>query len=291
MQAYLVKRAFRALLVMWLVSTVVFLALRIIGDPEGPRRLQLTHTSLYRQYETFLVSAAQGDMGRSYRHRLPALPIVLNRLPATLELAAVGLFFGVVGGGTLGILAAMRPNTWVDQVAVFVALVGQSIPVFWLGIMLVMLFAVRLDWLPVAGKGGFTHIILPAVCLSNFTMASIARLIRSTMLDVMSQDYIRTARAKGLTTSVVVVRHALKNAMLPALTVAGLQLAGMVSGAIVVETIFGWPGLGSLMFTAIKGRDFPLVQAGTIIFGVTVVVANLLVDILYAYVDPRIRYE
>ena len=306
MQAYLVKRAFRALLVIWLVSTVVFLALRTVGDPaelmvgltggsaEAAAQIRAflkLDTPLYQQYGSFLVSTAQGDMGRSFRHRLPSLPIVLKRLPATLELAAAGLFLGVVIGGTLGIVAAMRPNTWVDQVTMFVALLGQATPVFWLGIMLVMLFAVRLDWLPATGKGGFTHLILPAVCLSNFTMASIARLLRSTMLDVMSQDYIRTARAKGLTTPVVVVRHALKNAVLPALTVAGLQLAGLLSGAVVIETIFGWPGIGSLIFTAINFRDFPLVQAGTIVFGVTVVLANLLVDILYAYVDPRIRYE
>ncbi len=286
MRAYLVKRALRGLLVIWLVSTTVFLALRTIGDPP-----ELAHTPLHSQYGSFLVSAAQGDMGRSFRHRLPALPIVLKRLPATLELAAVGLFFGVAVGGTLGVVAATRPNTWVDRVTMFVALLGQATPVFWLGIMLVMLFSVRLGWLPVAGKGGLTHLILPGVCLSSFTMASIARLIRSTMLDVMSQDYIRTARAKGLTTPLLVARHALKNAALPTLTLAGLQLAALLSGAVVVETVFGWPGIGSLIFSAIKSRDFPLVQAGTIIFGVAVVLANLLVDVLYAYVDPRIRYE
>ena len=306
MQTYLVKRSLRALLVIWLVSTVVFLALRTVGDP-AELMVSLTGGSaeaaakvraflkldvpLYQQYGSFLVDTAQGDMGDSFRHRLPALPIVLKRLPATMELAAAGLFIGVVVGGTLGIVAAMRPNTWVDQVTVFVALLGQATPVFWLGIMLVLLFSVRLDWLPTSGKGGFSHLILPAVCLSNFTMASIARLIRSTMLDVMSQDYIRTARAKGLATPVVVVRHALKNAVLPALTVAGLQLAALLSGAVVIETIFGWPGVGSLIFSAINARDFPLVQSGTIVFGVTVVLANLLVDILYAYVDPRIRYE
>ncbi len=286
MRAYLFRRALRGLLVIWLVSTAVFLALRTIGDPP-----ELSRTPLHSQYGSFLVSAAQGDMGRSFRHRLPALPIVLKRLPATLELAAVALFFGVAVGGTLGIVAAMRPNTWIDRVTICVALLGQATPVFWLGIMLIMLFSVRLDWLPVAGRGGLDHLIIPSVCLSNFTMASIARLIRSAILDVMSQDYIRTARAKGLTTPLIVVRHALKNTALPVLTVAGLQLAALLSGAVVVETVFGWPGIGSLIFSAIKTRDFPLVQAGTIIFGVTVVLANLLVDVLYAYVDPRIRYE
>ena len=286
MRAYLVKRAFRGLLVIWLVSTVVFLALRTIGDPP-----ELSRKPLHSQYRSFLVSAAQGDMGRSFRHRLPALPIVLKRLPATLELAAVALVFGVAVGGTLGIVAAMRPNTWIDRVTICVALLGQATPVFWLGIMLIMLFSVRLDWLPVAGRGGLTHLILPGVCLCSFTMASIARLIRSAMLDVMSQDYVRTARAKGLTTPLIVVRHALKNTALPVLTVAGLQLAALLSGAVVVEIVFGWPGIGSLVFSAIKARDYPLVQAGTIIFGVTVVFANLLVDVLYAYVDPRIRYE
>lgn len=286
MRAYLVKRAFRAMLVIWLVSTVVFLALRTIGD-----RPELSRTPLYSQYGSFLVAAAQGDMGRSFRHRLPALPIVLKRLPATLELVAVALIFGVAVGGTLGIVAAMRSNTWTGQVTAFVALLGQATPVFWLGIMLIMLFSVRLDWLPVAGRGGLTHLILPGVCLCSFTMASIARLIRSAMLDVMSQDYIRTARAKGLTTPLIVVRHALKNTALPVLTVAGLQLAALLSGAVVVEIVFGWPGIGSLVFSAIKARDYPLVQAGTIVFGVTVVLVNLLVDVLYAYVDPRIRYE
>lgn len=286
MQTYLAKRALRALLVVWLVSTVVFLALRTIGD-----RPELSRTPLYSQYGSFLVSATQGDMGRSFRYRLPALPLVLNRLPATLELAAVALFFGVAVGGTLGIVAAMSPNTWTDRVTVCLALLGQATPVFWLGIMPIMLFSVRLDWLPVAGRGGLNHLILPGVCLSSFTMASTARLIRSAMLDVMSQDYVRTARAKGLTTPLIVVRHALKNTALPVLTVAGLQLVTLLSGAVVVEIVFGWPGVGSLVFSAIKARDYPLVQAGTIIFGVTVVLANLLVDVLYAYVDPRIRYE
>ena len=285
MRAYLVKRAFRGLLVIWLVSTVVFLALRTIGD-----RPELSRTPLHSQYASFLVAAVQGDMGRSFRHRLPALPIVLKRLPATLELVAVSLVFGVAVGGTLGVVAAMRPNTWIDRVTVSVALLGQATPVFWLGIMLIMLFSVRLDWLPVAGRGGLSHLVLPAACLCSFTMASIARLIRSAMLDVMSQDYIRTARAKGLTTPLIVVRHALKNTALPVLTIAGLQLAALLSGAVVVEIVFGWPGIGSLVFSAIKARDYPLVQAGTIIFGVTVVLANLLVDVLYAYVDPRIRY-
>ena len=306
LQKYLIKRAFRALLVIWLVSTVVFLALRTVGNPEDMlvslsggsaeaaakiRAFLKLDVPLYQQYGSFLVDAAQGDMGESFRYRQPALPIVLKRLPATMELAAVGLLIGVLGGGILGIVAAMRPNTWVDQLTVLVALLGQATPVFWLGIMLVLLFSVRLDWLPTSGKGDFTHLILPGVCLSNFTMASVARLIRSTMLDVMSQDYIRTARAKGLETPVIVIRHALKNAVLPTLTVTGLQLAALLSGAVVIETVFGWPGIGSMIFSAINARDFPLVQAGTIIFGVTVVLANLLVDVLYAYVDPRIRYE
>ena len=286
MRAYLVKRAFRGLLVIWLVSTVVFLALRTIGD-----RPELSRTPLHSQYASFLVAAAQGDMGRSFRYRLPALPLVLNRLPATLELAGSALFLGVVVGGGLGVVAATRPNSWMGRITVSVALLGQATPVFWLGIMLMMLFSVRLDWLPVAGRGGLSHLVLPAACLSGFTVASIARLIRSTLLDVMSQDYIRTARAKGLTTSVIVARHALKNTALPVLTVAGLQLAALLSGAVVVEIVFGWPGMGSLVFSAIKARDYPLVQSVTIVFGVAVVLVNLLVDVLYAYVDPRIRYE
>ena len=305
MQRYLMKRAVRALLVIWLVSTVVFFALRIVGDPveiilgagyasardvEQHRAFLQLDTPLVVQYGKFLVSAAQGDMGRSFRYRVPALPLILKRLPATLELAAAGMFIGVAIGGTLGVMAAMRPNSWVDQVTVFVALLGQSIPVFWLGVMLIMVFAVRLDWLPATGSGGINHVILPALCLSNLTMASVARLIRSNMMDVMSQDYIRTARAKGLDTTLIVIRHALRNAMLPAVTVIGLHVSVLLGGAVVVETIFDWPGMGSLIFGAVQSRDFPLVQGATIIFGVTVVLANLAVDIIYAYIDPRIRY-
>jgi ABC-type dipeptide/oligopeptide/nickel transport system permease component len=184
----------------------------------------------------------------------------------------------------------MRPNSWVDRAMVTLAVAGQSVPVFWLAIMLVMVFTVRLDWLPATGRGGLDHLILPAACLSTFSIASIARLLRSTMMDVMSQDYIRTAYAKGLTTRTTVIRHALRNAGLPVITVMGLQVVGLLSGVIIVEVVFVWRGMGDLMVNAILFRDFPIVQGAVLIFAVTAVLANFLVDLIYAYIDPRVRY-
>ena len=306
MQKYLLQRVLRALLVIWLVGTLVFFGMRMIGDPaelilsqtlayrdqdiKDLRKYLRTDKPLYRQYVTFVAETLQGDFGRAFRNRTPAAPLIFARVLPTLQLAGAALLIAFIVGPALGIIAAMRPNSWVDRSMVTLAVLGQSVPVFWLAIMAVMLFTIKLDWLPATGRGGLDHLILPAACLSTFSIASIARLLRSTMMDVMTQDYIRTAYAKGLTTRTTVLRHALRNAALPVVTVMGLQVVGLLSGVIIIEVVFVWRGMGDLMVNAILFRDFPIVQGAVLIFAVTAVLANLLVDIIYAYIDPRVRY-
>ena len=306
MQRYLVQRVLRALLVTWLVGTLVFFGMRSVGDPaelilsqtlsyreEDIKHLRSylrTDRPLYRQYVTFVTETLRGDFGRAFRSRTPAATLIFARVLPTMQLAGAALLIAFIVGPTLGIIAAMRPNSWVDRAMVTLAVLGQSVPVFWLAIMLIMLFAVRLDWLPATGRGGLDHLILPALCLSTFSIASVARLLRSTMMDVMSEDYIRTAYAKGLSTRTTVLRHALRNAALPVVTVMGLQVVGLLSGVIIVEVVFVWRGMGDLMVNAILFRDFPIVQGAVLIFAVIAVVANLVVDIVYAYIDPRVRY-
>lgn len=306
MQRYFFKRFIRAVIVVWLVATTFFFALRMISDPvellfsqsgmatpqekQAMREFLKLDSPIHIQYADFLFSAAQGDMGHSFRFRQPALPMLLGRIPATLELTFAALAIAAVIGSILGIVAALKPHTLVDHFTIFLSLLGQSVPVFWLGIVLMLIFAVQLGWLPATGRGDLSHLILPAFCLSTYPTASVARLLRSSMMDVMSQDYIRTARAKGLPETVVVIRHGLRNAAIPAITMLGLLLSRLLGGAVVVETIFDWPGIGSLAYKAISLRDFTMVQAASVVFGVAVVVTNFVVDMIYAWIDPRIRY-
>lgn len=305
MGSYLTRRLLRTIIVLWGVSTIVFGVTRLSGDPIGlllppdaPRadvervREQFgLDRPLPVQYGVFLKRAVTGDFGESLRQREPAMRLALQRVPATLHLALLAFGFAVIVGVPVGVIAAMRPRGIFDQVTMTFALVGYAVPTFYLGILLMLFFAVRLHWLPVGGRGGWETWIMPTIALGTHSLASIARLTRSGMLEVLSQDYLRTARAKGLTETILVIRHALRNAMIPVITVMGLQFGALLGGAVVTETIFSWPGLGLLAINAIRNRDYPVVQAAVFLAAIAFVLVNLTVDLLYGRLDPRIRYE
>lgn len=304
MQRYLVARAGDALIAVWGVLTVVFFVLRLSGDPvllllpvgattaqvEELRRQLGFDRSLPVQYAEFLKRVARGDFGTSLRSGQPALGMVLERLPATARLAFSALFLAVLMGGAAGFLAAAYRGTMIDLVAMIVALLGQAMPVFWLGVLLILVFGVQLHWLPTGGSETPWHMVLPVATLAAYSSASIARLLRSSLLEVLGQDYIRTARGKGLAVRVVLVKHAVRNALLPVVTILGLQAGTLLGGSVITETIFAWPGVGRLAIQAIQNRDFPVVQAAVTVVAITFVVVNLLVDVLYAYIDPRVRF-
>jgi ABC-type dipeptide/oligopeptide/nickel transport system permease component len=288
------------------VSLLVFVVLRVLpGDPakmllpdgapqsavdELNRQLGL-HEPLHVQYGIFIRSVVRGDFGQSFQYRAPALRVVTERIAATAELALAALILTVAIGVSLGILAAVRRGTRYDYASTFLAVLGQSLPNFWLGIMLILLFGVALRWLPTSGFESWRHIVLPAITLAAFPTALVARLTRSSMLEILGRDYIRTGRAKGLAERSVVLRHALRNAAVPVLTVLGLQIGTLLGGAVITESVFAWPGMGKLVVDAIFFRDFPVVQT-VLIFSATIFVGlNLVVDLLYTVIDPRIRYS
>jgi ABC-type dipeptide/oligopeptide/nickel transport system permease component len=286
------------------VVTLAFAALRLSGDPaatmlpgdatvdqlEALRRELGLDQPIYVQYAQFLGNALRGDFGISFRHQQPALGLVLERLPATLELAFAALLLAVVVALPLGIVAAIRRGRAVDAVAMGFAVVGQSTPTFWMGIMLILIVSVELGWLPTSGRGGFENLILPAITLGAQFAALLARLTRTSMLEVLGQDFLTTARAKGLRERTVVLRHALKNAAVPVITLAGLQFGTLLGGAVVTETVFAWPGVGRLAVQSILVRDYPVVQAGVFVLALSFVMINLLVDLAYGQLDPRIRH-
>ncbi len=241
------------------------------------------------QYGRFLKDAMQGDFGRSLRYNQPAMELVIERLPATLQLSFTSVLLAVIFALPLGIIAAVNRNRPPDYAASCLSVIGQSMPNYWLGFMLVYLFAVKLGWLPTSGGPGLRYVILPAVTIAFAIMALISRMTRSSMLQVLHQDYVRTARAKGQTENKVITVHALRNALLPIVTIVGLQFGYILGGAVVIETIFAWPGLGLLTIQAIYNRDYPVVQAAVLFLTVSFVVINLLVDISYQFLDPRIR--
>ncbi len=305
MTSFFVARLLRCVLVAFGVLTVVFFVGRLTGDPVQHilganatptdiaefRRLMGFDEPLYLQYVQYVGSVARGDLGRSFHYHSPALPLVLERFPATLQLTFAAMTVALVVAIPMGMLAAVKRGSLLDTLAMLVAVLGQAIPVFWLGIMLIFLFSRKLGVLPPAGRNGWLYLIMPAVALGTYSAATIARLTRSTMLDVLSQDYIRTARSKGLVERAVIVGHALKNAAIPVVTMIGLQLGTLLGGAVVIETVFAWPGVGDLAVRAIAQRDFPLVQATVLMVALGFVVMNLLVDLLYLWLDPRIRYR
>ena len=241
------------------------------------------------QYGRFMQNALHGDFGRSIRYNQPAMELVIERLPATLQLSVTSILLAVLFALPLGIIAAVKRNSFADYSASFLAVIGQSMPNYWLGFMLVYFFAVKLGWLPTSGGPGLKYVILPAFTIAFAIMALISRMTRSSMLQVLHHDYIRTARAKGQSESKVIVVHALRNALLPIITIIGLQFGYILGGAVVIETIFAWPGLGLLTIQAIYNRDYPVVQAAVLFLTISFVLINLLVDVSYQFLDPRIR--
>ena len=304
MLGYLAWRSLHSLLLLWLVTVVVFGLLHLTpGDPASlmlgeqatPEQIRdLRHAlgldePLVTQYAWFLAHAVRGDFGASIRAQRPALEVVLERLPATLLLTAGAFTFALCVGLPIGVISAVKRLSLWDHGSMALALMGQSMPVFWLGLMLIVVFSVHLRWLPVSGAGGPEHLVLPAVTLGTFLIGLIIRLTRSSMLDVLGQDYVRTARAKGLAERAVIVRHALRNALIPVVTLLGLQLGMLLGGAVITETVFAWPGVGMVTVTAIYQHDYPVVQCAVFISAVLVVSINWAVDVLYHVLDPRIR--
>ena len=303
MRTFLLRRLAQSLVVLLGVSFVVFAILYLTGDPalvllppdasaEDVRRFREQmgfNDPFLVQYGRFLKGALRGDFGQSVRHGEPAFGLVLERMPATFELAGAALVLALCLAIPAGIVSALRRNTVLDYISTVVALFGQSLPTFWLGIMLILLFSVQFNLLPSSGRGTLEHLVLPAVTLGLFTTARITRLTRSGMLEVLNQDYIRTARAKGVGDPPVVWKHALKNAAIPIVTIVGIELGTLLGGSVITETIFAWPGVGRLSVQAIANRDYPVVQAAVFLLATTFVVVNLIVDVIYTYLDPRIR--
>jgi peptide/nickel transport system permease protein/oligopeptide transport system permease protein len=305
MSSYLLRRIGLALPTLFGVTVVIFLIIRLIpGDParviaglqasdEEIRRIRTQlglDEPLHVQYAVFLRQLLRGNLGTSAVTRAPVSEEIGARLEATATLALSSTVVATIIGMSAGIVSATRQYSVLDYAVMGVALFGVSIPVFWLGMMLMLLFSVNLHWLPAGGYGTPAHLVLPTVALAAFSVAIIARLTRSSLLEVFGHDYVRTARAKGLQDRVVVLRHALKNALIPVLTVVGLQFGALLSGAILTETTFAWPGMGRLLVSAIGARDYPVVQGIALVFAVVFTVVNLAVDLMYAYVDPRIHY-
>jgi ABC-type dipeptide/oligopeptide/nickel transport system permease component len=301
---YILARLAQSVVVILGVLLLVFVILQLTGDParlmlppeatlediERLRQQMGFDRPLPIQFLHFMAGAVRGDFGNSLRYRdQPALQIVLERFPATIELGLATLAWSIPVAFVLGLVSAVRRASLQENAAMVTALLGQSMPSFWLGLMLILVFSVNLGLLPSSGRGRFAHVILPALTLGGFFMARLTRLIRSGLLDVLAQDYVRTARAKGLGERAVVVRHALKNAAIPIVTIIGLDIGTVLGGAVITETVFAWPGVGRLAIDSINVRDFPVVQADVFVIAVAFVLINFSVDVLYTWLDPRVR--
>jgi ABC-type dipeptide/oligopeptide/nickel transport system permease component len=300
---FLAYRLFRTLVALWLVSTVVFVVMRLSGDPvplllppdapisemERVRHDLGLDRSLAVQYGVFLGNVVRGDFGRSIHFRQPAMEVARSYLGATFELGLVAFLVAVLVAFPIGVLSAVRRNSLLDHAAMGLALVGQSAPTFFIGILLILILALRLDLFPTSGRGDWRNLVLPALTLGAFTMASIARITRSAVLEVLRADFVRTARSKGLGELWVVVKHTLRNAALPILTITGLQFGTLLGGAVVTETVFAWPGIGRLAIQSIYNRDYPVVQSTVFIAAVLFIAINLALDVLYGILDPRAR--
>lgn len=301
--AFLAYRLFRTFVALWLVSTVVFFVMRLSGDPvplllppdaptaemERVRHDLGLDRPLAVQYAVFLGNVLRGDFGRSIHFRQPAMAVALTYLPATFELGLAAFLIAAVVALPVGVFSAVRRNSALDHAAMGLALIGQSAPTFFLGVLLILVFSLQLNLFPTSGRGDWSHLVLPALTLGAFAMAAIARITRSAMLEVLHADFIRTARAKGVAEFVVVAKHTLKNAALPILTITGLQFGTLLGGAVVTETVFAWPGMGRLAIQSIYNRDYPVVQSAVFIAAVLFIGINLAIDILYGLLDPRVR--
>lgn len=305
MLQYILRRILLIIPVMLGVSVIVFgimvltpgdPALLMLGEHAPPEQVQALRDQLGLdqplpvQYVRWLARVVQLDFGRSIRSNRPVLDEIAQRLPATIELALLATALAVVLGIPIGVISATRPNSVIDHSATVLAFTGLAMPVFWQGLMMILIFSVLLGWLPSSGRlGGWQYYVLPAVTLGTSAIAAITRMTRSTMLEAITQDYIRTARSKGVIERAIVYRHALRNALIPVITVIGLQFGNLLAGAVITETIFSWPGIGRLAVDAIRAKDFPVVQGVVIVFAITYALVNLIVDVAYAYLDPRLR--
>lgn len=304
MGSYIIRRFLFGLFSIWIITTLVFFTLRLTGDPtslllpteatredvERLRHILGFDLPLHVQYWRYISGMVlRGDFGYSYSANTPVVKLVVERLPPTLELAGLSFGLAMVISLPLGILAAVKRNSMIDYVVSFFSFVGYSMPAFWLGALMIILFAVQLRLLPTSGRGSWQQLILPTVTLSTWTIGQFTRLVRSEMLKVLSEDYVRTARAKGLTESIVLYRHALRNALLSIVTLAGLTFGPLLGGAVVTESVFAWPGMGRLAVQAVTGRDYPLIQIVVLTLGGISVLVNLLVDLAYTVIDPRVR--
>jgi peptide/nickel transport system permease protein len=306
MQRYLLRRVLQSLLAIWAMSLIVFSLARVTGNPldvmlpleAGPEDYERVakhwglDQPLHTQYFIFLGKAVRGDFGQSWKwHGHTAMGLVWQRLPATLQLAGFALAISVVIALPIGVMAAvMKGSSW-DSAAKIIALLGQSLPAFWLGIVLMWVFAVHLGWFPTSGRGGIEYMVLPAITLGWFQVAAIMRLVRSSMLDVLDSEFVKLTRIKGLSESKVIWKHCLRNASIAPLTFFAIIAGVLMTGSVVTESVFTWPGTGLLVVDAVRARDFQVVQAVVIVFAGIFILTNLLVDILYAYLDPRIRYR
>jgi peptide/nickel transport system permease protein len=305
MGRYIISRVLQIIPVLIGITLVTFVLVRLTGDPAAimlPPETPKAVVEAFRkefgldqplpvQYVQFVGKALQGDFGKSIRYREPVLGLFLERFPATVELALTSMFLAILIGIPLGVISAVKQNSWIDNFCRLLALIGQAIPGFYLGLLLILLVAVHWRLLPTGGRGTPQQLILPSLTLAIFLVAVIVRFTRGAVLDVLRQDYVRTARAKGLSEPRLLIRHVLKNAMIPVITVIGLQVGSIFSGAVVTETVFAWPGVGRLMVQAISTRDFPIVQATVMIIALNFVTVNLLIDLAYAWFDPRIKYS
>ncbi|NPV75356.1 MAG: ABC transporter permease [Anaerolineae bacterium] len=304
MWKFIFKRVFALIPVIIGVTLIVFFimslspgdpAKMILGDEASPEAVQLLRQEmglddpLLIQYSRYMYNAIQGDMGLSYKSKKPVTEEIWARFPNTIKLTLTAMTLAVIISLPLGIIAAVRQNSFFDGFSMLLALFGVSMPPFWFGLLLILFFSLKLGWFPSSGSESLKSIVLPSVALGFLHMASIARTTRSSMLEVIRQDYIRTARSKGLSYSSVIRKHALKNALIPTITVVGLQVGVLLGGAVIVETVFAWPGVGRLMVQSIMGRDIPMVMGCIILFATGFTIVNLIVDLLYGFIDPRIR--
>ncbi len=303
MRHYLISQIIQLVVVVIGISLITFVLLRLSGDPltvmlpldaTEEQRASLREAlgldqPLPVQYLRYARNVLRGDFGKSLFARQSALRLVLERMPATLRLSLAGLIFALLLAIPLGIAAAIRRGSWIDSLASVVAVSGQAVPIYWLGLMLIVLFAVRLHWLPSSGYGHWAHLVLPMVTLGVFLIPTTMRLVRSEMIHILSQDYIKLLRAKGMPERTVLFRHGLRNVSIPVITVVGVQAAQLMGGSVITETVFAWPGVASLLVSSIYNRDFPLVQAAVFMLSIAIVLANMTADVLIAAIDPRIR--
>ena len=305
MRRYILKRILLGIVTLIGVSMIIFIAARLSGDvalllaPQDATDAEVQSIRVRLgldkpipvQYYVFIKNAIRGDFGESIRYKRPAVEVVMSRLTATVELVGTSFFIAIIIGILLGTTSATRRGSWLDQSGKLFALFGQAMPGFWVGIMAILVFSVTLGLLPTSGRGGISHLILPASSMAWYSIASTMRVTRSSMLDVLDSEYIKMARSKGAPEGLVVWKHALKNALIPVVGLGGMQLANIIGGAVIIESIFSWPGLGSLIVDAVYSRDYPLVQAGVFFISAFLITLNLVVDLLYGFIDPRIRYE